>query len=96
MDGIYGSATAQAVREYQTQAGLQVDGIVGPVTWYSLYNNYTGIERDLRNDNIRFPLSQTASAQAGSPTYGTTSRQGQFPGGGLQLGNSDFKGVTLV
>ena len=96
VDGIYGNATAQAVRKYQAQAGLQVDGIVGPNTWYSLYNNYTGIERDLRNDNINFPLSQTASAQTGGKTYGTTSRQGQFPGGGLQLGNTDFKGVKLV
>ena len=58
VDGIYGNATAQAVRKYQSQAGLQVDGIVGPNTWYSLYNNYTGIERDLRNDNINFPLSK--------------------------------------
>ena len=96
VDGIYGNATAQEVRKYQAQAGLQVDGIVGPNTWYSLYNNYTGIERDLRNDNINFPLSQTASAQTGGKTYGTTSRQGQFPGGGLQLGNTDFKGVKLV
>ena len=96
VDGIYGNATAQAVRKYQSQAGLQVDGIVGPNTWYSLYNNYTGIERDLRNDNINFPLSQAASAQTGGKTYGTTSRQGQFPGGGLQLGNTDFKGVKLV
>lgn len=96
VDGVFGPSTTQAVREFQLRKGLQVDGIAGPDTWYSLYNTYTGIERDLRNDNIRFPLSQTVSAQSGGQTYGTTSRQGQFSGGGLQLGTSDFKGVKLV
>lgn len=36
-DGIYGSATEAAVRRYQKNKGLQVDGIVGPETWKSLF-----------------------------------------------------------
>ena len=55
VDGIFGKDTARAVREYQRWAGLDVDGIVGPKTWNSLYRLYAGIERDLRNDDIRFP-----------------------------------------
>jgi hypothetical protein len=32
-DGAYGPASASACRAFQTEKGLQVDGMVGPVTW---------------------------------------------------------------
>ncbi len=35
-DGIFGSRTASAVREYQAEKGLVVDGIVGRATWGAL------------------------------------------------------------
>lgn len=37
-DGIYGPVSAQAVKTFQTQCGLNIDGIVGPVTrvWLGL------------------------------------------------------------
>ncbi|MEO3849980.1 glycoside hydrolase domain-containing protein [Streptomyces sp. B8F3] len=36
IDGIFGSGTQTAVRDYQTGRGLGVDGIVGPATWGAL------------------------------------------------------------
>jgi peptidoglycan hydrolase-like protein with peptidoglycan-binding domain len=37
VDGKYGPITAGVVRSYQSGHGLYVDGIVGPVTWRSLF-----------------------------------------------------------
>ena len=39
VDGVYGAATVEAVRAWQTEAGLSVDGVAGPQTWQSVYEN---------------------------------------------------------
>lgn len=46
-DGIYGPATARAVRSYQKDMGLDVDGIAGSQTLNSLYG--TGEEKEKRS-----------------------------------------------
>ena len=94
VDGIFGSRTAQAVRTYQRKKGLLADGIVGEQTWHSLYGEFSGIERDLRNDNLNFPQGEAAvpamaSEGAVQPDYGSSSRLGQFPGYPLEPGHRD-------
>jgi len=42
LDGIFGSATADAVRRYQSSRGLAADGIVGCNTWRSLQEDVVG------------------------------------------------------
>ena len=42
LDGIFGSATYNAVRAYQASRGLAVDGIVGCNTWRSLQEDVVG------------------------------------------------------
>ena len=37
-DGVFSPLTAQAVRAFQQAYGLEVDGIVGPITWSELFN----------------------------------------------------------
>ena len=36
-DGVFGDLTAEAVREFQRERGLAVDGIVGRATWAALF-----------------------------------------------------------
>ncbi len=43
IDGSFGIETEQAVRDAQQTFGLTPDGIVGEVTWNTLYNAYLGI-----------------------------------------------------
>lgn len=44
-DGIYGSATAEAVRTFQRIFDLPQTGIVDYPTWYSISNIYVGVSR---------------------------------------------------
>ncbi|TWT13159.1 peptidoglycan-binding protein [Planomicrobium sp. CPCC 101079] len=40
VDGIFGPETEKSVRQYQTDKGLTVDGIVGVNTWVAIYGEY--------------------------------------------------------
>lgn len=42
LDGIFGARTDEAVKSYQRQEGLTVDGIVGCNTWRALQNAVIG------------------------------------------------------
>ncbi|WP_349943749.1 peptidoglycan-binding protein [Lacrimispora sp. BS-2] len=44
-DGIYGPATAEAVRQFQSIFGLPVTGIIDFATWYRISHIYVGITR---------------------------------------------------
>lgn len=52
IDGIFGPKTRDAVKKFQKDSGIAVDGIVGPVTWGKFnrilrgYENYTIVEGD--------------------------------------------------
>ncbi len=53
VDGIYGSMTVKAVKAFQSDNGLKVDGVIGPATWAALdaaepgEARYTATIRDL-------------------------------------------------
>ena len=44
-DGIFGNATREAVREFQSIFGLPVTGIVDFRTWYKISQIYVGVTR---------------------------------------------------
>ncbi len=50
VDGIFGPATENAVRAFQRQYGLTVDGIVGRSTWYRLQDAYNATLNSLPDE----------------------------------------------
>jgi len=41
VDGIFGPLTVKAVKTFQSNYGLEVDGVVGPNTWTALEEAFT-------------------------------------------------------
>ncbi|MEG2930187.1 MAG: peptidoglycan-binding protein [Ruthenibacterium sp.] len=42
-DGVFGNSTQNAVRIWQNLMGISVDGVVGSVTWASIYNGFSAL-----------------------------------------------------
>lgn len=55
-DGIFGTETVRAVEEYQRIFSLNVDGIVGRATWYSIIRIYNAVKRISELSSEGIPL----------------------------------------
>ncbi len=78
-DGVYGPSTTSAVAAFQRVYGLPVDGIVGPLTWESMYNAIKGIY----------------IATGRSAEFTTAPAAVQFPGVTLSMGARGNAVMTL-
>lgn len=90
VDGIYGSATRNAVLAAQDYFGLPQTGTVDLTTWNEIYDQFTGIENSSFRDLERFPYT---SAVIGNTLprnrYARSSTMTQFPGYDLATGGQD-------
>ena len=57
IDGVYGTATEEAVRAFQRANGLTVDGIVGRETWNAIISEYDRTFASISNDYADIPLN---------------------------------------
>ena len=90
VDGVYGAATADAVRAAQRYLGLPITGVVDAFTWDAIYDQYSGIENVAFRNGETFPSGNTGTNNnAIRSRYATTSTMTQFPGSDLGLGTQD-------
>jgi hypothetical protein len=59
IDGIYGPQTSNAIRQFQTQAGIKIDGIVGPQTRGAL---------NAGSSTVTPPTGNTSTTPSGAPS----------------------------
>lgn len=88
LDGVFGPQTTQAVRQFQSNAGLIPDGIVGRLTWNELYSRAAEVYRDLSQDVIR-AIGQGDESIFTGQRVGDVPRMGQNPGFSVGLGQRD-------
>ena len=90
IDGIFGSATRNAVLAAQRRFGLPQTGVVDFDTWNEIYDQFSGIENVSFRNPEEFPYT---SAVLGNTVprarYSQTSTMTQFPGNDHSAGNQD-------
>ena len=93
IDGIYGTATEDAVRAFQRWVGLPITGRVDAYTWNALYSQYQGAAEVLRQNGVLFdaPASVAimAADNAPAPLVPGPTRMTQYPGRVLRAGDKD-------
>ena len=95
VDGIFGTATRNAVLAAQRWFGLPQTGYVDAQTWDNIYDQFAGIESRSLRDPEQFPRSRTAAVPAFASAAPRTTRTAesttmtQFPGRNLRQGQQD-------
>ena len=90
LDGVYGPATREAVRSFQTQQELPVTGEVDQATWNALFNAYKGIDVSVLSQDILFPAELRGMGND-PEVFALSTRKTQYPGRELRLGDRDIE-----
>lgn len=90
VDGIFGSATREAVLAAQRYFGLPQTGVVNLDTWDEIYDQFSGIENASFRDLESFPYtSAVISGTVPRARYSRTGTMTQYPGASLSTGARD-------
>ncbi len=89
VDGIFGSATQNAVLAAQRRFGQPETGQVDAETWNAIYNQFSGIETTTLRNGETFPDSAISNPSTPRNRYSRSTTMTQFPGNDLRLGNQD-------
>lgn len=97
VDGIFGPATAAAVRAAQNFLSLPVNGVVDATTWDEIYDQFSGIENTTLRSGETFPaVNGSTGGNANRNRYSRTFTMTQFPGENLQTGSRDTVSQEVV
>ena len=88
VDGIFGTATKEAVLAAQRYFGLPETGIVDAATWEEIYDQFSGIENISLRDPEVFPSASLTNSSR-RQQYSRSSTMTQFPGRDLRSGAQD-------
>lgn len=72
VDGIYGSATRDAVISAQRWFGLPQTGTVDDETWDRIYDQFSGIENRTLRSEVNFPTSQNSDTAVAAGNFSST------------------------
>jgi len=88
LDGLFGGGTESAVRNFQRNLGLEVDGVVGSTTWRELFDEADAPAPEIASHPLEYRcLALTGTFETGTPVPDCfTGITGDFDGQGLSLG----------
>jgi len=97
VDGDFGSATEAAVKSFQSDHGLTVDGIVGKNTWAELINSEFHDRRDQSSNGNSDGCNVAAVTQIGDLDSSSTIQNADPPAGGGEdpAGSAQTYSVTI-
>lgn len=87
VDGIFGSGTRQAVKDFQSDVGITSDGVVGPVTWEHLLWHFDLMTSD--------SYICTGGSQPASESWGTASTIGALKRAGYYFRTQGGSSINL-